>query len=147
MKKIDVGQTISILANVGVVFGLILLAIEIEQSNDQAAASAYQARIDQIDLAQQQFALSSDLPQIYVKLEASGLNSLNAEELLRVRSWELARSQRMAGQHYQFQQGYLDEAAHSAMLRAARNSIDLWEEFGFGVANSDFFLAVHEAQE
>jgi len=34
MKKIDVGQTIGILANIGVVAGIILLALEIKQNND-----------------------------------------------------------------------------------------------------------------
>jgi len=147
MKKVEVGQAIGILANVGVVLGLILLAIEIEQANDQAGASAYQARIDQIDLANQQFALSTDLPPIYVKLEQTGLNSLDAEELLRVRAWELARSQRMAGQYYQFQQGYLDEAAYRAMMGAAEDWIDLWEILGLGVANQEFFQAVRAQRE
>ena len=147
MKKIDIGQTIAILANLGVVLGLILLVIEIEQSNDQAAASAYQARIDQIDLAQQQFALSPILPPIYVKLEQMGLNSLDADELLRVNAWELARSQRMAGQHYQYQRGYLDETAYLAMMRAAQDWMDIWDELGFGGANPAFFEDVRANQE
>jgi len=60
------------------------------------------------------------LPPIYVKLEQTGLNSLDAEDLLRVNAWELARSQRLAGQYYQYRQGYLDEAAYRTMMRAAQ---------------------------
>jgi len=37
------------------------------------------------------------------------------EEVLRVNAWEIARSQRMAGQYFQYQQGYLDEAAYRAI--------------------------------
>ena len=147
MKKIDLGQTLGILANLGVVLGLILVVVEIEQSNEHAEASAYQARIDQIDVANQQFALSDDLPAIYVKLEQTGLKSLDAEELLRVRSWELARYQRMAGQHYQYQQGYLDEAAYRAMMRTAQTWMDIWETLGFGTGNREFFDDVRTYQD
>jgi len=38
MKKIELGQTISILANLGVVAGIVFLAIELRQNNDQLAA-------------------------------------------------------------------------------------------------------------
>jgi hypothetical protein len=38
MNKIDVGQTISIFANLGVVAGIIFLGIELRQNNDQLAA-------------------------------------------------------------------------------------------------------------
>jgi hypothetical protein len=33
MKKIDLGQTITILANVGVIAGIVFLAIELQQNN------------------------------------------------------------------------------------------------------------------
>ena len=41
MKKLDLGQTISILANVGVLAGIVILIIEIDQNND---ALTFQAR-------------------------------------------------------------------------------------------------------
>ena len=34
MKKIDLGQTITILANVGVIVGIVFLAIELRQNNE-----------------------------------------------------------------------------------------------------------------
>lgn len=40
MKKIDVGQTISVLANIGVIAGIIFLAIEIRQNNQLLNADA-----------------------------------------------------------------------------------------------------------
>ena len=46
MKKIDVGQTISILANIGVITGIIFLGIEVRQNNELLAA---QARRDLLD--------------------------------------------------------------------------------------------------
>lgn len=50
MKKIDVGQTIAVLANLGVIAGIVFLGIELRQNNEQMAAQSrynyYQRRID-----------------------------------------------------------------------------------------------------
>ena len=50
MKKIDLGQTITILANVGVIIGIVFLALEIRQNNSQLSAQSrfnyFQTRID-----------------------------------------------------------------------------------------------------
>ena len=40
MKKIDLTQAVSILANVGVIIGIVFLVIEISQTNDQLASQA-----------------------------------------------------------------------------------------------------------
>ncbi len=34
MKKIDLGQTVTILANVGVIAGIVFLAVELQQNNE-----------------------------------------------------------------------------------------------------------------
>ena len=48
MKKIDVGQTVNILANLGVIAGILLLALELQQNNELLEA---QARYSQSDRA------------------------------------------------------------------------------------------------
>ena len=111
MKKIDLGQTISILANVGVVAGLILLALQLSQANRRAEADTYQTRISEIEQARREFAGSEHLPGIYVKLNDGGLESLTSEELSRLRSWEVARMLRMQGQNNQYEEGFLDSLA------------------------------------
>lgn len=40
MKKIDLGQTITVLANMGVIAGIVFLAIELQQNNRLLAAQA-----------------------------------------------------------------------------------------------------------
>jgi hypothetical protein len=149
MKKINLGQTISILGNVGVLLGLVLVVVEIRQSNEQAAAAAYQTRIADIEVAFQQYALSADLPAIYVKLRESGLESLTAEEQDRVRSWESARRTRMQGQSYQYEQGLLDESAYRVMLRAARGQSSLWQALGIErvLPDEEFDRAVRDSGE
>jgi hypothetical protein len=50
MKKIDLGQTITILANIGVIGGILLLAYELRQNNiylqEEARSSYFQNRLD-----------------------------------------------------------------------------------------------------
>ena len=149
MKKINLGQTIGILANVGVILGLVLVVVEIRQSNEQAAAAAYQTRIGDIEGAFQQYALSAHLPALYIKLRESGLESLTAEERDRLRSWESARRTRMQGQFYQYEQGLLDESAYRAMLRAARSQLSLWQALDIErtLPGDEFDRAVRESGE
>jgi len=56
MKKFDLGQTISILANVGVIAGIVFLAIEVAQNTESleetrnlAIAQAQQDRASDLD--------------------------------------------------------------------------------------------------
>ncbi len=50
MKKIDLGQAIQTLANLGVIAGIVFLAVEISQNNDELASQSrntlYQMRAD-----------------------------------------------------------------------------------------------------
>jgi len=46
MKKIDVGQTITILANIGVIAGIILLAYEISQNSEAIRLQAAQSNLN-----------------------------------------------------------------------------------------------------
>ena len=67
MKKIDLGQTLSILANVGVIAGIVFLAIEIRDSNNQARVT-------------NQLAVSSLAREWYLEL---GTDRASAEVYLR----------------------------------------------------------------
>ena len=46
MKKIDLGQTIAILANVGVIAGIIFLAVETQQTNDLLRLEAMRSQLE-----------------------------------------------------------------------------------------------------
>jgi hypothetical protein len=46
MKKIDLGQTITILANLGVIAGIVFLAVEMQQNNVLLEAEARKSRTD-----------------------------------------------------------------------------------------------------
>lgn len=73
MKKIDLGQTISILANIGVIAGILFLAIELQQNNELLRAEAgnnllgnrladRSVLLDQADFAGLLLKLASDQP-------------------------------------------------------------------------------------
>ena len=50
MKKIDLGQTITILANIGVIAGIAFLGLELSQNNDLLAAQArYNLRVQRAE--------------------------------------------------------------------------------------------------
>ena len=46
MKKIDVGQAVQVLANVGVIAGIIFLGLEVQQNNDFLDSQARQNRVN-----------------------------------------------------------------------------------------------------
>lgn len=119
-----------------------LVSVQIHQATRQAEAAAHQGRVNEVDLSLQQYALDSDLPAIYVKLQQSGLDSLDATERERVRAWELARLVRMQGQHFQHEQGFLDDTSYRDMLDNARRYVDLWDSLQLGTEDHAFIQAV-----
>ena len=80
MKKIDLGQTISILANVGVLAGIIFLAFELQQNNE---LMAQQQRFNRLSVAIGTADLVIENPGVAALLSkgADGLDGLTATEL------------------------------------------------------------------
>ena len=67
MKKPDVGQMITIIANVGVIGGILLLAYELRQNNDLLEAQAREALLDRRTDAYALVASNGDLAAILSK--------------------------------------------------------------------------------
>ncbi|MEQ8314748.1 MAG: hypothetical protein RL839_04745 [Gammaproteobacteria bacterium] len=130
MKLEKLNSWLSLLANLGVLAGIVFLAVELDQSNRQAQSNAYQARINEIDQAGREYAVSEILPPIYVKIEETGLESLTPEELERVNAWEASRAARMNGQLVQYRNGFLDEESYQQMIAVGVRIYPLWEELG-----------------
>lgn len=130
---------LTLVANFGVVAGLGLLAMELNQASKLAETEAYVARTQAIGDHFTLMALSSDLPEIHTKVGNSGLDSLTEAERLRIFGWELARMYRVAGQYYQYQQGYLDrETIEKAMALGAVPSAQRWRDLGIVIDNDEF---------
>ena len=105
MKRIDLGQTIQILANVGVVAGIVILAIEIQQNTRSLEVGAYQELIGQIgDFIEMQ----SREPEVALMARATtSLSDLTGEEGVKVGAYfyTVARLGDLA--YYQYQRGLL----------------------------------------
>ena len=67
MKKIDLGQTITILANIGVIAGIDFLALEVHQNNELMSAEARRSRTESSELAFRAIAENADIAEIFVK--------------------------------------------------------------------------------
>ena len=61
MKKVDLGQTISILANLGVIAGIVFLAVELRQNNSLMAA---QARFNQLSAQAETHIILAENPDL-----------------------------------------------------------------------------------
>jgi hypothetical protein len=108
MTKINVGQAIQILANLGVIAGIVFLGIELQQNNAllgaEARASRAQVRIDTLDAA----AGNPELLSAYLKLRA-GQSLTPMEQLLT----DIGTTRSLVVWQYvygEFRAGLIDEA-------------------------------------
>lgn len=94
MKKIDLGQTITILANVGVIAGIFFLGVELRQNNELLAAQARSDLANRRTGFMEIIMQSPDLSELVVK--ASSNVPMTAAEQVRfsqvgrriIASWE-----------------------------------------------------------
>ena len=85
MKKIDIGQTVSVLANVGVIAGIVFLAIELRQNNDLLRSEARAARTDSRQGNYELIIENPDLRRAIAKTQAG--DQLTVEESMLIRSY------------------------------------------------------------
>ncbi len=129
MNKVSLDTWIQLIGMLGVLGGLVALVIELNQSQRLSQASAYQARNSEIQEAQRELALSEDFAEILQKFDSQGVDSLTLGERSRVVAWHSAMQWRMQGQFYQYQQGFLEEAALEQALNDLASGIyQKWEE-------------------
>jgi len=109
-----VNKWLMLVANFGVLIGLLLLVFEIRQNTDMMNAQMAQARADN-RLENYRDQMHSDhWPAIRVKRVAASsikewLDSLSPEEFQRVRSQTLYEINDLRTQFYLYQKGYLDQ--------------------------------------
>jgi hypothetical protein len=138
-----------LVANLGVLIGIALLIFELRQAQHLAETDSAVRRLENIQAAQVQLALSDTFPEIRVKAQVEGVESLTPAELSRVRAWELAVINRLQSYFVQYERGYLDESTAQGFIEFAAGKLDYWEELGvLGDAfEGQFASAVLEAAE
>ena len=82
MKKLDFAQTIGLLANIGVIVGILFLAVEVGQNNELMADEAERVRAESRREIGRLLAENGDLATIVVK-------ELNGEQLTEIEEFRL----------------------------------------------------------
>jgi hypothetical protein len=116
-------QWLTLIANIGVVAGIIFLAIEIRQNTESqnefvrvAQANAYQARAFAASSTWSAFASSPEVIEAMVTFDDAGgmdsareaLTAISAQDRLRMSFIALAQVAILDNNFYQYRQGYLD---------------------------------------
>lgn len=137
MSADSINRWLTLSANVGVVIGLILLVVELNQNSSLVRAQIHQARSDNYVANMMQVADTEFLLPAYKKLlDAGGLNAaaletLNSTERERVRRYAQGRLGGYDNLFYQHRLGYLDDEFYqSRVVVSIRRMTPLWEEFG-----------------
>ena len=135
MKKIDVGQTVGILANIGVIAGILLLAVELNQNNELLKA---QARHNQLNTRSLPFTLIlNNEEQLLVNFKAASGETLTAIEQYRYGNWAIVLFQNWEWQYDEFKAGTLAEEdlpvnAWTSRFRDTPIFSDIWERTKVG---------------
>ncbi len=131
-----INQWLTLGANIGVVIGLILLLIELDQNSDLLRAQIHQARSDTHVGHRLNDVESDKWTAIRMKLAENGyqrdvtsVDALTPEELFRFRDYIAARHTDLDNLYYQYQQGYLDEEYYRYRVSCAiRRRAPYWEK-------------------
>ena len=126
MNAEHVNRWLTLSANIGVVIGLILLLIELDQNSDLVRAQIHQARSDTWVSGRVAFADTEHLLPAYQKFMAAGgpmdpsaIEALDPIELLRVYRYLQSRAGDYDNLFYQYQQGYLDEEFYRTRIESS----------------------------
>jgi len=138
MNTDNVNKWLTLSANIGVVLGLILLLIELDQNSDLVRAQVHQARSDAQVSRLEERADTEHLAPLLEKISLFGgftrlssTDDLTPEELFRFRIYLQARHQDYDNLFYQYQQGYLDEEYYQSNVAGAiRLFSPWWEKLG-----------------
>ena len=108
MKKIDLGQTLGLLANLGVIIGILLLVFELNQNRDMMRA---QTRNElSRGLADVLSLTISDAYLSEIAIRANAGDELSAPDALRLAQWYELAFRYWENVHYQYRQGLYDES-------------------------------------
>lgn len=147
MKKLEFGQTFNLLANLGVLVGLLLLVFELSQTRQMMEAQT-RHELSQ-GIIDQGIAVATDreLAELIEKAQTGKLNS-RAEEI-QWNWWLIARVRYWEDVHYQYRLGLFDQAEFESQLKSFAENFERpemsewWSRRKFGYS-PDFVSAMDE---
>jgi hypothetical protein len=117
MKKFDLGQTIGILANLGVLAGIIFLGVELRQNTVAVQLSATESYVAEMNEADYFLSANPDFADIVLK--GVGGEELSRSEQLRINVYVRAQIRQWQSAYFRYQESALDER----FLRQMENQI------------------------
>ena len=138
---------LTLLANVGDVVGLALLIYELRENRVLAETDAAVHRLNRMQEAQLEMAISDTLPAIRVKALSEGVRSLTPVELYRLQRWENTVRLRMQSDYVQYLRGYIEQETIDIVLGSAVYRLPFWKELGWEPGSRPFDEALKEAAE
>ena len=138
MNADNVNRWLILGANIGVLVGLALLIVELDQNSDLVRAQIHQARSDNFVSLKAELANTEHLLPVLANFTPAGgpahisaLQELDPIERARLRQYWDGRIGGYDNLHYQYKQGFLDDDFYnSRVLTTVKFFFPLWEELG-----------------
>ena len=138
MESESFNKWVTLAANIGVIAGIIFLAIELRQNTDaQMSQTIHSLNTDMREIF--------DMTEDYINTTSKNHSALTQEEKLIRRTWFTRVMRIYENQWYQYTRGYLDEEFFRAYQQHLRITLgtedyaDLWElRTGLGFFHSGF---------
>jgi len=119
LKKIDLGQTVSILANLGVIAGIVFLGMELQQNNELLEAESRSARNDRA-IGLLSLPSNRELAAVLAKLNDG--DDLDSTDQVQLRSYVIVIFRNFEANFNEIQLGNLDgEAVLNTQRGIVRN--------------------------
>ena len=110
MKRTDLGQAINTIANIGVIAGIVFLAVELQQNTAAIQGATYQGLSDS---ASDQLLRVTDNPQLadvlFRAYSGADWEDLEPSENFQLFTYYRAHLQRLENSYFQFSAGLVDE--------------------------------------
>jgi len=137
MKKIDLGQTIGILANIGVFVGVLLLVFELAQ-NRQMMRSQIRNDLNTGLMNYQMISSDEQIAEIMERVQNDGgLANLNEVEKRRFDVIRGMQARYFENMHYQYRAGLFDDEEFLAQR-------EFWRRVYSQKANIDYWCSVRD---
>ena len=130
MKKLDLGQSLGILANVGVLLGILLLVYELSQNRQMIEAQTRTALAE--GLSEHFYRISTDEGIADISYRGDAGEPLTDPERVRYQRLTLAQLSYQENVHYQYRIGLYDESEFSAQRArwtaafGAKGFVEVW---------------------
>ena len=141
MKKIDLGRTITIVANVGVIAVIVFLGYELRQTQMAMQSQAFQARALDALAWDLEIAKDENLRKIQYQLDSGEFDPSSLTEAERQIAFYLLDAARLDvdNEHYQYENGFLDPGFYNGVtVPMIRDYAPIWRDFGIGEGRPEF---------